>query len=311
MKKILRIQIILFIFLLVFSGFAFANGDNEKGSSGPVKVEAVYWSHFGENHSAAEKHYEALAQEFNKLHPEVDFSWKTVFIPYEGYEAKYTSAFSAGKGPDLFLAMTHVWAGQFDQCDPMPQDIVDKLDEVLLPQAKIEGVSNGKRYGLPLSGGNFMMLYINADMFKEAGLDPNKPPKTYDELLSYARKLTKYDSDGNIERAGYAVRYSGHPFGIADKVAPFFNAWGAEWLNWDERKASGYMNSPQAIEALSFYGDFTQKYKVSSLELGSPAATFSQGLAAMMYRESWYAGWLDENAPDINYLVYPLPSEKM
>ena len=154
-----------------------------------------------------------------------------------------------------------------------------------------------------------MMMFINADLFKAAGLDPDRPPRSYAELLDYSKKLTKYDKDGKITQAGYAVRYKGHPFGIADKAAPFFHAWGAQWLDDSGKKASGYLNSPKAIAALQFYGDLVQKHKVSSVEIDNPAALFGQGLAGIMYRESWYTGWLQKNAPTLNFKVYPLPAE--
>jgi len=37
---------------------------------------------------------------------------------------------------------------------------------------------------------------------------------------------------------------------------------------------------------------------------------FTQEMAAMILRESWIAGWLAENAPDINYKIYPAPKQK-
>ena len=41
------------------------------------------------------------------------------------------------------------------------------------------------------------VLYWNKDAFKEAGLDPNTPPATWDEMVSFGKKLTKTDAAGN------------------------------------------------------------------------------------------------------------------
>ena len=49
---------------------------------------------------------------------------------------------------------------------------------------------DGKLYSMPFNSST-ALLYYNKTLFKEAGLDPNKPPKTYDEFLEYSRLLTK------------------------------------------------------------------------------------------------------------------------
>jgi multiple sugar transport system substrate-binding protein len=311
MKRIERIMILFILSIFLGAGLLFANGKQESASAAVPQVQIVHWSHWVTNNKWYEPYWADLAQQFNALHPDVNFSIQVVAIPYEGYTAKYSSAFEAGKGPGMFNGMAHQWAGNFHVADPMPKDIADKLDKIIIPASKAYGVFDGQRYGIPVEGGNFMMMYINVDRFKEAGLDPNNPPKTYDELLADAKKLTVYDKNGNILKPGYGIRYKGEPLGIADKLAPFSNAWGAEWYSWEKKTADGYLNSPQSVAALQFYADLVQKYKVSSLTQDNPAAVFGQGLAGIIFRESWYAAWLSQNAPDIHYKVYPLPREKM
>lgn len=308
MKKTLKFCLIVVFFGL--AGLVFAGGGQETTVTAD-SVAIDFWTHWCSNNEYFEPFWVDAAEKFSSEHPEVNFKINLNCVPYEGYEAKYSSAFEVKKGPGMFNGMTHVWAGQFGVADPMPKDIADKMDEILVGSAKPFGMFEGVRYGLPLEGGNLMMMYINVGLFKEAGLDPNRPPKTYDEMLEYAKKLTKYDADNKIIQAGYAIRYKGHPFGIADKSAPFYNAWGAEWLNWDEKKASGYLNSPQAVEALKYYAGLVQEARVSSVEIDNPAGLFGQGLAGIMFRESWYEAWLLKNAPNIDFKIYALPSHTM
>ncbi len=59
----------------------------------------------------------------------------------------------------------------------------------------------GKLYCMPFNSSNAIMFY-NKTLFKKAGLDPNKPPKTYEELLDYAEKLMVKDDKGNVVQAG-------------------------------------------------------------------------------------------------------------
>ena len=50
--------------------------------------------------------------------------------------------------------------------------------------------TGGKTYGIPWQRST-IILYYNKDAYREVGLDPDKPPATWEELEEYARKLTK------------------------------------------------------------------------------------------------------------------------
>jgi ABC-type glycerol-3-phosphate transport system substrate-binding protein len=63
----------------------------------------------------------------------------------------------------------------------------------------------GTLYSLPMEATNLALLY-NKDMFKKAGLDPNHPPKNWDELKEFSKKLTiDKNKDGNFEQVGFFV----------------------------------------------------------------------------------------------------------
>jgi len=64
--------------------------------------------------------------------------------------------------------------------------------------------ANGKIYGLPYIRST-PILYYNKTLFAKAGLDPNRPPATWDECLEYARKLTKKDSSGKTVQYGVGM----------------------------------------------------------------------------------------------------------
>ncbi|MFQ3549145.1 MAG: extracellular solute-binding protein [Armatimonadota bacterium] len=69
-----------------------------------------------------------------------------------------------------------------------------------------EAQYKGKVYAIPNST-DARILYYNKTLFKEAGLDPNKPPKTWEELLEYSKKLTKINSRGEITQIGFIPQY--------------------------------------------------------------------------------------------------------
>jgi len=126
------------------------------------------------------------------------------------------------------------------------------------------------------------------------------------------KKLTITDAKGGEPtQVGFAIRSKGAPVGITDKFLPFAHAWGARMLSPDLDKATGYANSPQMVAALTFFGDLVNKDKVASLAFGNPEDAFGQKRAAVIFRESWFFGWLKKNAPDVNFKVYALPCEKV
>ena len=298
----------LFLFVALLAVPIFASGKAESAEEkGPVKlIYMTEWEQMTEfNNYFAEK-----GEEFAKLYPDECSGVEVITIPYSGYEAKFLSSFNAGTIPcDFYKGMAHAWAGQYDYADPMPEEFAEYLDQELVSYLKPIGMYNGVRYGYPVEAGNFQQLYINVDMFEEAGLDPNDPPETFDELLEYAKKLTKYDENGNVTVAGFALRYSGEGQGVADKNLTILHAFGGRMFDPETRKASGVVNSPESVAGLTWIKKCLDE-KVTSLEIGVPETAFSQGRAAMMLRESWVSGWLDESAPDINYMIYPAPAQK-
>jgi multiple sugar transport system substrate-binding protein len=277
--------------------------------SAAQQKKLVYWTHW-EQMPTFNKWYETKGKEFAK---KTGYEVEVITIPYQGYEAKYLTAFMGRSGaPDFFNGMTHQWCGQYDFCDKMPADLEKIWDENLPKYMVPEGKWNGARYGIPLEHGNFQMMYINVDMFKKAGLNPDNPPKTFDEWLVAMKKLTITDpKGGEPAQVGFAIRHKGHPVGIADKfVYPFAHAFGARMLSPELDKATGYANSPEMVAALTFFGDLVLKDKVASLALGNPEDAFGQKRAAVIFRESWFSGWVNKNAPDVSLKVFALPCGK-
>ncbi|KUK80150.1 MAG: Extracellular solute-binding protein family 1, partial [Petrotoga mobilis] len=74
---------------------------------------------------------------------------------------------------------------------------VGVLLEPILNYYKVDG----KLYSMPFNSST-ALLYYNKTLFEEAGLDPNRPPQTYEELLEYSRILTKKDSSGTTVQHG-------------------------------------------------------------------------------------------------------------
>lgn len=172
-------------------------------STASAQTKLKVWSPQDQWKESLQYHAEHLG-EFKKLHPDVEIEF--VHIPYENYEAKYLTAFaSKTDAPDVFNGKVAYYAGAIGVADEAPEDLQKLWNEKLLNVTKPFFQVGGKWYAYPTSSDTGMMIYYNVGHFTEAGLDPNNPPKTFEELLDYAKKLTKYDANGNISRNGLAL----------------------------------------------------------------------------------------------------------
>ncbi|RKY03005.1 MAG: hypothetical protein DRP54_00595 [Spirochaetes bacterium] len=137
------------------------------------------------------------------------------------------------------------------------------------------------------------VLYYNKDAFEEAGLNPEKPPKTWDEVIEYAKKLTKdFDGDGIIDQWGVLVSVEG-VFGFT----PLIRQLGGEVLNEDRTKA--VFNNEKGVRVMNLLQDMIYKYRVmpSKWSLFEGTNAFLQGKIAMGPITSAGIKFAEENLP--------------
>jgi ABC-type glycerol-3-phosphate transport system substrate-binding protein len=273
-----------------------------------VPVKLIFWHHqlqFVNNYNEFAKIGTEL---FAKLgYPNVTLVSEQV--EYSNYLAKYISAFSSGQGPDIFMGLSNDFAlegGANPVALPFPPDVAKVWQDKLGNIYKEDGTFNGKYYGFVVSGDTSMFLYINADHFREAGLDPDKDyPKTLEEFRAVAKKLTKYDAAGNVVRAGFQPRFGGGSFNVAAKYMPIIHNFGGRVLSPDLKKAEGFVNGPETTAAFQFLHDLVFVDKVTNVALGLPDVAFQQGVASMTFREPFYANQVSTNNPGLKFKVYP------
>ena len=140
--------------------------------------------------------------------------------------------------------------------------------------------TGGKTWGIPFQRST-IVLYWNKDLFKEAGLDPNRPPATWKEMLEYAQKLTKHDASGNVTQWGLQIPSSGFPYWLFQGLT---TPNGVELMN-----AAGtetYFDKPEVVDALAFWVDLGRKHKVMPagvVEWGTTPKDFFERKIAMMW----------------------------
>jgi len=109
---------------------------------------------------------------------------------------------------------------------------------------------DGKINGMPFNTSN-PIIYYNKDAFRAAGLDPNKPPRTYAEVLDYAKKLTKKDASGKVSQYGYSMAIYGWFF------EQLLAASGGLYLDngngRDSRASKATFNSPEGVKIMQWW----------------------------------------------------------
>lgn len=153
-------------------------------------------------------------ERFRELYPDIELRWN-VQVAGAGVTPsdmqKLMTAVVAGTGPDvtsLNRFMTAEWAarGAIQPIDQFVGEDSILFDEsIYYPGAWEASFYEGRLYTIPNNGDNvgYWSLYYNKTLFREAGLDPDNPPKKWEELTDYAQKLTKTDAEGRVTQLGY------------------------------------------------------------------------------------------------------------
>lgn len=172
-----------------------------------------------------------------------------------------------------------------------------------------EACYKGKIYGIP-NGADDRALIYNRDLFRREGLVDAQgeplPPKTWDELREYARKLTQYDGQGNIKVLGLAPNYGNSWL----YFYAFMND--AEVMNAEGTQCT--INSQKVIEALEYmkmlYDDAGGYEKVLKFQSGFQGGTLDPlliGKIAMKLDGHWNMNIYSQFGRDVDFGVAPAP----
>lgn len=276
------------------SGGTASSANGESAATTGQKTKISYWSF----HTNEEKTFMAsLGEKYSKVNPNVEVDYQN-FPEADYMGTKLTTAFAADAGPDVFVMSSGdflKYANSGVAMDLTPY-FTDKIKNDFL-QSTIDGVSvDNKIMGIPFEV-ELLGLYYNKDMFKAANLNP---PKTWDELVSDTKALTKDKVAGLIAEPskGYYQNFTWYPF-----------LWqtGANVL--DAQKKVGTFDSEGAQKALKLWGDLVKAGAPSklSIPLSNDVSLLGQGQAAMQICGTWAIPTLEQKYPKTNIGLVPLP----
>jgi sn-glycerol 3-phosphate transport system substrate-binding protein len=139
--------------------------------------------------------------------------------------------------------------------------------------------TGGKTWGVPFQRSTVVMFY-NKDLFKEAGLDPNKPPQTWADLKTAATKLTKKDASGKVTQWGVQIPSSGFPYWLFQTLTTTNDA-----VLANDAGTQVKFDDPKVIEALQYWVDLGKAgiHPPGVVEWGTTPKDFFEKKVAMMY----------------------------
>jgi multiple sugar transport system substrate-binding protein len=227
--------------------------------------------------------WENFKSDFESKHPKIKIEYVTA--PYGEILNTVINMAGGGDKVDILLGETPWTPTVVDSGLAVPvKDIVgDQMVSDVLPGVAKAHMIDGELYALPLYMTPFVLFY-NKDLFQEAGLDPEQPPKTYDEMLEMAEKLSKLKTkDGNHVYAFGQTTASVSISGSA-LTAMVYN-FGGRVLNDDGTLAT---DSPEFKEAFNMLKTLDEKsYNPQNAKLKDLRNLFALGQLAMYYDQSW------------------------
>jgi multiple sugar transport system substrate-binding protein len=260
-------------------------------------VTLEFWNYWDGGNGQA---LAGLVKQFNATNPGILV--KPVTFPWGALLPKLQSAIASGTTPAL-AATDIAWMANMHASGKL-QNLGAALGGVkaassdIYPQLLVYSMYKGKMESLPASTNNLALFY-NKDLFRKAGLNPNKPPKTWEELRADAAAIAKI---GNGVQ-GMEI-YTGVGEGLTWQFQPYLWQIRAGFLN--KTNTAPTFNTPAGQKALQFLVDIINTdHSATAGQWGA----FDKGQAGMRIDGSWMVGGYRANAPfEFGTATLPIPT---
>jgi sn-glycerol 3-phosphate transport system substrate-binding protein len=228
---------------------------------------------------------DTFASDFEKENPNIKV--RPIYAgTYQETIVKALTAHKSGTPPvtSVLLSTDMFTLIDEDAIVPFDEFITTDADRTWLkgffPAFMENSQTGGKTWGIPFQRST-VVLYWNKELFREAGLDPEKPPQTWAQQAEFAQKLTKRDSAGNVTQWGIQIPSSGFPYWLFQGIS---TQAGAILANAAGNKTD--FTNPGVTEALQYWIDLVQKHKAHPpgiVEWGTTPRDFFERKVAMMW----------------------------
>ncbi len=240
-----------------------------------------------------------VEQQFEAENPDIDITIEV--IDWDSGFQKLSTLISADNAPDLANIAT-IWLPELvdlDVVQPLEDYVSDEFEARFIDKSLRGATYEETLYGLPIAM-SVRALYCNMGMVPE-------PPANWDELVEVGRQITDR-SEGTF---GFGVQGAK----VETDVYFFYFLWanGGRILNEDKTRAA--FNSPEGVEALQFMVDMIHRYRISQPDTTAYGREdlqelFKSGRLGMTITGPWFWKMLDEDVPDLDYRLAPIPARE-
>ena len=281
----------LLVLFAVVALSAFAGGSAEATDEGPVELTMYYPIAVG---GPLTEVIDGLVADFTAENPDVVVD--AIYAGnYNDARIKALAALEAEEPAQLSVLFS------IDLYDLIEQDAIIPFDEIVAtaeerawldsfyPALMENGRYDGMTWGIPFQRSTIVMYY-NKDMFRAAGLDPETPPATWEELVTAGRALT----DPANNEWGLMIPSTGYPYWMFGALS-MQN--GQVLMSPDGTET--YFDDPAVVEALEFWRDLGQDHGImpaGTIEWGTLRQQFLEGRTAMMWHSTGNLTAVRENA---------------
>ncbi len=223
---------------------------------------------------------------------------------YDDTRVRALSAINSGESAQLAVMFS------IDAYDLIEQELILPFDDLVsgdegaewlnsfYPALMANGQIEGKTWGIPFQRST-IVAYYNKDKFRAAGLDPEKAPASWEELVDMGKKLT---TDGNY---GIMIPSTGYPYWMFQALA-IQN--GKELMSSDG--VTTFFDDPTVVETLEFWKSLSVEHGImptGTVEWGTLRQAFLEGQTAMMWHSTGNLTAVKKNA-SFDFGVAELPA---
>jgi multiple sugar transport system substrate-binding protein len=294
--NIIRLAAVSAVAALTLAGCAQTGSTGGDGGGGET-TEVTVWHYWDGNNADT---FETMVDEFNSSHKDVVV--KASNVPNPDFLTKLRASATSNTLPDIAIGDL-VWVPQIneigtlaDLSGSLPADVLDDIN----PALTAFGTIDGKQVSVPVSANNLGYMW-NKTVFKEAGLDPETPPTTWEEVKEMGKTIVE-----KTGKPGYDLFTQAGDNGEGLTWNFQVNLWqaGGEFLNQDNSAAA--FNTAEGKKAAQYWMDLID----SGVSPYAKWGEFEKGQGGSAQEGTWMVGiWAADPPFEFGAATVPYPSD--
>jgi multiple sugar transport system substrate-binding protein len=292
----LGINLLVLTIVMTFSLLSCQQGGNDRTVDlSEIDNVTITFYNYNQGSPIFGRGTDMLIDEFHALHPNIRI--EGIAIPSPDINARVQAEIVAGTPPDiaqlvfdgLDYFVNHFNAKPLEQI-ASAEDLRQHFEGFSEPGRKLTQI-NGLTYGLPFTFSTPMLFY-NATIFRAVGLDPDRPPRTWDEVKQYALRIV----DRTGKEGFYPATYSQAFDWLTQSIV---KSNGGRVLSEDRSRIM--FGEPAAVESIQMLRDLRESGAHSSLAAGEVTEAMYRGNLGMILNTSALQSFLITNAQANNW----------